>query len=328
MMKKISIIIPMYNVAGYLEKCLGSVFNQGLGEDEYEIIMIDDESPDSSVTVASKLTAKKNNVKIISQKNRGLGGARNTGIKNSTGDYLLFLDADDRLLPSVLSGLLDTAQLHNLDILEFGAQGINSDNEILYEIKNTSEVLTSGFEYYNKIRYMNSACNKLYKRNFLIENNFFFLEKIYIEDFEFNTRCLASARSLKATDLVASQFLQSLDSITRNNDEVKKQKMMSDIIFVIKTTDKLYHNKSTNNTQSYFYLERLNFLVATLFYQLVKRKASYKEMNALKIQLEKEGLFYVNHKIFDSRKNIFRILFLQNLWTFKLYNIFNANNVR
>lgn len=319
-MKNISIIIPMYNVEEHLEQCVLSVFNQQVPESDFEIVMVDDGSPDNSFVVATHLTFNNTNVKIIRQENKGLGGARNSGILHATGKYLLFLDADDHLLPDVLSRLSNAAAEEDLDILEFGARGISASNKILYEIKNKSQIFFSGFDYYNSIRYMHSACNKLYKRDFLIDNNIFFLEQIFIEDFEFNTRCLAGATKLKAIDLVVSQFLQSDNSITRNNDEVKKQKMTTDIMTVLKITDIAFRKQARNHTQTTFYLERLNFLVATLFYQLLKRNAGYNEVLALKTELVANNLFYVNHKIFDTKKNIFRILFLRNLWTYKIYN--------
>ena len=99
-------------------------------------------------------------MRIISQINKGLGGARNTGIYNANGEYLLFLDADDQLLPNVLDKVLQTARDKELDLLEFSAQGINEEGKILYHFVNHSDVYFSGIEYYRKIRYMNSACNK------------------------------------------------------------------------------------------------------------------------------------------------------------------------
>lgn len=312
----------MFNVEQYLEKCINSVYNQGLEEEDFEIVLVDDESPDNSLEVGKRLTSKKSNVKIISQKNKGLGGARNTGILNATGDYLLFLDADDQLLPFVLREIISVAQENELDILEFGAQGIDSDGKILYEVTNKSGVFSSGFEYYNTVRYMHSACNKLYKRNFIIDNNILFLEKIYVEDFEFNTRCLSHVKNIQATAVVVSQFLQSENSITRNTDKTKREKMISDIILVISQTKQLYCSKPSDNTQRFFYLERLNFLVSTLFYQLFKDRASYKELFALRSNLVKDDLFYVNHRIFDKRKDLFRILFVRNLWVYKFINLF------
>ena len=311
----------MYNVAQYLKKCIESVFEQGLSTDEFEIVLVDDGSTDNSFHVAESLTRDKNNVKLISQENKGLGGARNTGIENAEGEYLLFLDSDDGLLPNVLKNLIAIATTEDLDILEFAAQGINEKGEVLYQIANTSQLYQSGYEYYNKVRYMNSACNKLYKRTFLLENELFFLEKIYIEDFEFNTRCLTKVKKIKATNKLAAQFLQSENSITRSTDISKKKKMIADIILVIKKTDYLYKKEGKNYEESSFYLERLNFLVATLFYQLIKNKAAYKEIMDLKLNLQVDNIFYINHHIFDSKKNLLRIILLKNLWLYKWFKL-------
>lgn len=320
-MPVVSIIIPCYNVEKYIDTCIESVFNQNLSESELEVIIVNDGSTDNSLLIIQQLVGNKCNVKILSQENKGLGGARNTGIINATGTYLLFLDADDLLLPNCLKNVLDIADLQGLDILEFSAQGVNESGSIVYHIANDSEVYSSGVEYYCKVRYMNSACNKIYKRDFLVAHHLLFLERIYIEDFEFNTRCLINAKKIKATDLLIVQFLQSTNSITRNKDLTKKQKMIDDIFKVIKITDKQYKNHSTIIQKS-FYLERLNFLVASLFVQLIKNKVSYNEINALKLKLEQDNILYINHRIFEVRKNILRIILLRNLWTYKLIKLF------
>lgn len=312
----------MYNVEQYITKCIDSVYNQGLEESDFELVIVDDASPDNSLAIAKESTKERSNVVIISQENKGLGGARNTGINNASGAYLLFLDSDDLLLPNALKDIVELAFSENLDILEFAAQGVNTKGEVIYHSTNNSELYHSGYEYYNKVRYMNSACNKVYKRTFLIDQGLFFLEKIYIEDFEFNTRSLAAAKRIKATDKLVSQFLQSENSITRNADESKKQKMILDIILVIKKTDYLYKTQSDNKEKKIFYLERLNFLVATLFFQLIKNKASYKEMIDLKEKLQEESIFYVNYKIFDFKKNLVRITLLQNIWLYKIIALF------
>lgn len=321
-MALLSIIIPCYNVEQYLEKCIGSVYDQKLNESEFELIIINDGSTDQSVSIAMELVRNKSNTKIISQENKGLGGARNTGILNATGVYLLFLDADDWLLPNIIPSILPIATENQLDLLEFSAQGVNSAGKIRYHFSNRSAVFSSGCEYYNNIRYMNSSCNKLYRREFLIENNIFFLERIYIEDFEFNTRCLIKSKKILATDLLVCQFLQSENSITRNTDDTKKKKMISDIIFVIERTRNLYQDHPSTQQSTLFFLERLNFLVATLFFQLVKNKATYKEIQSLKSTLQEQNLFYVNHKIYDSRKNMFRVVFLKKIWLYQLIKWF------
>ncbi len=99
MNKKVSVIIPLYNAEKYIGRTLQSVLNQTY--DNLEIIIVDDESPDNSVQVCQRFTDPR--IKIVHQKNRGLPGARNTGIRNAKGEYIAFMDADDIWLPEKLA---------------------------------------------------------------------------------------------------------------------------------------------------------------------------------------------------------------------------------
>ena len=313
----ISIIIPMYNVAQYISKCIESVYSQNMAISDFEVILIDDESPDDSLVIAKKLTSDKENVTIISQKNKGLGGARNTGIEAAKGEYIVFLDSDDLFLPGGITKILALAQEKKLDVLEFGAQGVNENGEIIYTISKTSNNLVySGVEYYNKIRYMDSACNKLYGRNFLNTHNLRFIEKIYIEDYEFNTRVFNLAQRVMATSILVSSFLQTPNSITRNSSPEKKEKMKQDIIQVIKIINE--QRKEVFVENKLFFNQRLSYLTATLFYQLIKNKASYQEFVSLKNQMIRDNIFFVDYSIFDKKKNLFRLLFLKNFYLLRL----------
>lgn len=312
---KLSVIIPIYNVEKYLKKALLSVLQNDMQNKDFEVILIDDESPDNSIESIKPFITS--NCKIIFQKNKGLGGARNTGIKNALGKYLLFLDADDIILPNTLTTIVDLAIKNSLDILEFAAKGIDENENEIYHIENsTNGEIYEGVTYYNKFRYMNSACNKLYLRDFIVNNHLFFLEKIFIEDFEFNTRVLAKAKRVMATNFVVSNFLQTQNSITRNSSKEKKEKMIADIIFVIDKTVEEQSKNQTNKENDDFFEERKSFLIATLFYQLVKNKSSAKEFIALKKELQSKDLFFVNHPIHDSNKNLFRRIILKNTWLY------------
>ena len=318
--KLISIIIPVYNVAHYLEKSIGSVYNQGLLENEFEVIIVDDGSTDDSLIVEQNFTKEKNNVLIVSQKNKGLGGARNTGIENAKGDYILFLDADDWILPNVLPNIIEIASENQLEILEFGAQGIDLDGTIKYDIRKKSNLIMNGIDYYNSVRYMNSACNKIYKKDFLISNNLFFLEKIFIEDFEFNTRVFCKAKRVLGINLLVSQFLQSPNSITRNLNTNKKKKMIEDIIIVLKKTKDLYSNYDSkiDRRVDVFFKERLGFIIATLFIQLLKNKMRFYEVRQIKQELLDKNLFYIDFPIFQKNKDLFRKIVLNNFVLFRV----------
>jgi glycosyltransferase involved in cell wall biosynthesis len=324
----LSVIIPIFNVEKYVEKCVNSLLNNDLKINEYEIIIVDDGSKDNSLFIVNELAKQHSNIKIISQKNKGLGGARNTGINNSIGEYLLFLDSDDWYLPNTLKNCITIANKHNLEILEFAAQGIAPNGKIVFNsINTTKERILTGVAYYNSIRYLNSACNKLYKRSFLVNNNLLFLEKIYIEDFEFNTRVFYCAKRVMATDFLVAQFLQSENSITRNNDFSKKEKVINDFIQIIQITNDLYKNPTVfiDESSKLFFQERLSFLVTTLFFQLLKYKTTYSYKNKIKKQIKQTELLYIDFIIYEKNKDLFRKLIIKNFFLFRLiqpfYNI-------
>lgn len=307
----------MYNVAQYLPKCIESVFNEDVDNFEFEIILIDDGSIDDSLETAKKLTYGKENVKIISQKNKGLGGARNTGIENANGNYILFLDSDDTITKSALKECSILAKSNNLDVLEFGAQGINDENKRIYLITASTEgKILNGVDYYSNVRYMDSACNKLYQREFLNINNLRFIEKIFIEDYEFNTRVLYLAKRVMATPILVSSFLQTSNSITRNNNPEKKEKMKQDILQVIKIIKEGKENALPE--KEFFFNQRLSYLTTTLFYQLLKNKATYSEFVHLRKKMIEEKLFFTTYTILDKKKNFFRLFFLKNFFLLRL----------
>lgn len=185
----ISIIIPVYNASQFLTECLESVFNQGFGD--VEIICVNDGSTDNSLDILKNFP-----VKIINQENRGLAAARNVGLKEATGEYVLFLDSDDILTPNALEELYDIAESKNLDLLLFKL--INFDNETKEKSKYSyfeMDLLKSAVEdnvfCFNDIkellfRISVTAPGKLYRRDLIkdikfnegliFEDNPFFIE--------------------------------------------------------------------------------------------------------------------------------------------------------
>ena len=127
-MKKLSVIVPVYNVEKYLERCVDSVINQNYPN--IEIILVDDGSKDSSGKICDILAAKDNRIKVIHQQNGGLSAARNTGIDNATGEYIDFLDSDDELLPNVFNDLIPLLEYNNLDLIVFYSQKVKPEKLI------------------------------------------------------------------------------------------------------------------------------------------------------------------------------------------------------
>lgn len=125
----LSIIVPIYKVEPYLRKCVDSLLVQDLSPEEYEIILVDDGSPDDCGKIADEYAARFSNVRGIHQENGGLSVARNTGIMTAQGKYIQFVDSDDYLEPDVLGSLVGRAERDDLDVLRFNYRNVNERYE-------------------------------------------------------------------------------------------------------------------------------------------------------------------------------------------------------
>ena len=111
---KISVIIPVFNVCDYLEECLESVIAQTF--QDFEIIIVDDGSTDDSLAIAKKFADFNKNIRIVTQKNEGLSSARNAGLKEAKGEYIFFLDSDDKIAPETLEHLYNSVIKYDTDV--------------------------------------------------------------------------------------------------------------------------------------------------------------------------------------------------------------------
>ena len=147
-MPKVSIIVPVYNVEKYLDRCMSSLLNQTLKD--IEIIMVDDESPDNCPQLCDEYARKDERVKVIHKKNGGLGLARNSGLEIATGEYVAFVDSDDFVDINMYQELYSTADSYDSDIVYCG----------FYEYKNESNVKTRQ-EVCRSIVYKDSECHEV-----------------------------------------------------------------------------------------------------------------------------------------------------------------------
>ena len=135
---KISVIIPLYNVEDYLNECMDSVLKQTY--ENLEIICINNNSTDNSLNILESYAQKDNRIKVINnQKNYGIGYSRNIGLKNATGDYIFFMDADDIILENTLEKLLKNAILNNSDVVLYETIQYNHLTEDIHPVKHRLE---------------------------------------------------------------------------------------------------------------------------------------------------------------------------------------------
>lgn len=162
---KISIIVPVYNVEEYLEKCVMSLVNQTL--QDIEIVLIDDGSPDNCGKICDDFACKDSRVKVLHKANGGLSSARNAGVKIAKGDFLMFVDSDDWVEPNFCETALDKLEKYDVDILSFGYNWIKSDGSIKEMSTDKDKILSSekGIEELITLKDViyNLPCNKIYK---------------------------------------------------------------------------------------------------------------------------------------------------------------------
>lgn len=187
---KLSVIVPVYNVEKFLPRCLDSLLRQGLEVGEYEVICVNDGSPDNCVQILAEYEQKYPGIfRVITQENRGLGEARNTGMKVAQGEYITFVDSDDYVVDGAYRYLLDhfcTEQ--KPDVLHFQYRMVFTDGSTFTdpETKPDGKVTFDGdgVEAYNKFIHP-AVWNKFFRHQFLLEHNLKF-EKIFYEDNLFN----------------------------------------------------------------------------------------------------------------------------------------------
>lgn len=190
-MHKISVIVPVYKVEKYLERCVDSILNNDY-TGEYEIILVNDGSPDNSQVIIDQYCVKfpKKVVGLIKE-NGGLSSARNFGIDNATGNFVSFVDSDDYVEKNYLRELVDKQKQTNADIVVCGYKRIDLINskktkDIFFEFNSEDELKA----------YSNTpAWNKLYRKSLIVENDVKFRGKMGNEDLVFNMELAQYAKS-------------------------------------------------------------------------------------------------------------------------------------
>lgn len=182
---KVSIIVPVFNVEKYLEQCLDSIVNQTLKD--IEIIIINDGSTDGSSEIIDKYKKKYFNIKVIEQKNAGLSAARNAGIKESKGKYMMFIDSDDFIDLDMVEILYTKAEKYNcpLIICDLLLYWNNKKNKKYNKLKQSEDKKYKKDELYKILLTRKLNCqvmNKLYRRDIWEENNLSFEVGRYYED--------------------------------------------------------------------------------------------------------------------------------------------------
>ena len=205
MSERISVIIPVYNVAPYLKQCVQSLIQQTYKD--LQIILIDDGSKDGSDLIMKELAVMDRRVVVVSQGNRGVSAARNKGLSLASGQYILFLDADDYLETDALESAYRKLSEQSLDIVffdtkAFGEEGISLEaveakNRYYARNHDYSSLLTGETLLYQMLENREYSCpvwKQVFRRDFLLENQLSFYEGIIHEDELFTIKAMLLAK--------------------------------------------------------------------------------------------------------------------------------------
>ena len=213
-MKKVSIIVPVYNTAKYLNGCIKSLLHQTL--EDIEIILINDGSPDESESIIKKYKDKR--IKYISKKNEGIGKTRNLGIDSATGEYISFIDSDDYIEPNFCETMYEKAIKDNCDIVICDYYEDHFDG--LKEIRFPTFLDASLKENPNIINMVNlGPCNKIYKRSLFKNKDNRFVENLKYEDAPLVVKLLLSAQKIGKVDECLAHYVIHENSETTIRDE-------------------------------------------------------------------------------------------------------------
>lgn len=220
---KVSIIIPVYNGEKFIARCLDALVGQSLRD--IEIICVDDGSADTTFSILESYEQKDIRIKALTQSNKGPGGARNAGLKRAEGEYISFIDADDRVGDDYLEKLYNVAKLYDADLVTVGMKKVYPSYT-----KFRAKVSVEGVYEDVQEKYRVSCCppefyvmNKLYKAESLRAIDLRFDEGVCYEDVMFVARAVCELKKLVSLPDVYYEYINHSNGVTKGTQTPKKQ---------------------------------------------------------------------------------------------------------
>lgn len=229
---RLSIVVNMYNTAKYMPRCMETLLEQDIPQQEYEIILVDDCSPDNSLEMAKEYAAQYKNVRVCThEKNMGLAAARNTGIDAAKGQYLCFVDPDDYIEKNSLAALLKQMDDEQLDMLRFNYKKVDEeyrnvqDSEIEARFDYTPGVMTGTEFLAHRLGVGCYVWAYIYRLDFVKGTGIRFFEGCFFDDTPWLPRILQKAQRVNVNPVRHQNYLQRTGSMvhSHNNQAVMRK---------------------------------------------------------------------------------------------------------
>lgn len=314
---KVSVIVPVYNVEKFIDKCLNSLVNQTLKE--IEIIVVNDGTKDNSQKIIDKYVKKyPDKIKSYIKENGGQGSARNYGLEKANGEYIGYVDSDDFVEKDMYKKLYNKAKENNYDIVVCGNYNVSED----YQNKNIDTFINNYNTDLENIFFGKMAVwNKIYKRDILIKNKLEFKEKVWYEDLAFTLKAIMNSNTFAFIDEPLYDYLIREGS-TMNNSNVQRNLEILDAFNDILSY--IQHNKKEE------YFSKIEFLAIDHIYisaivRVLKAEADDKvkreTINKLIDYMNKKFPNYKNNKYINTLSKNRKIIY--KLINIKMYGLIN-----
>lgn len=313
---KISVIVPIYNSEKYLKRCINSIINQSIKE--IEMILINDGSNDNSFKIIEEYCELDNRIRKINKKNTGMSDTRNLGIKESKGEYVIFIDSDDWIDENMLFEMYRKAKHYNSEYIRCGYikefQNKKIEAPLIYDsekhLKKEQFKEKIYLEFINNYN-LNSACLGLVKRSVLIDNDIFFTSEYkYGEDYLFNMKLFTNLNDLVFLPNYYYHYFYNNNSATTNLEMnnikekiISANKVYSKLYKYIKKWDMEEYNIKVDNRikietflcmKNLFYFDKIIKYKEKIF--VLQEISKHINLKTIKIDNKKDILlkFYIN----------------------------------
>ena len=299
----LTVVIPVYNVEKYLNRCIESILLQEWKN--YDILLVDDGSTDNSPQICEDYAKAYDIISVIHKENGGLSEARNTGISNAEGEYVYFLDSDDWIEPNTFSDLAEVIESDQYDIISFNPEFVKSEHDIIKSDSKRTKRLTGKEALIDMFSYgfiTGFATDKIYRKALFTKNTIQFPVGKYYEDLGTNYKLFLAAKKVYATNQKYYHYLiDNPDSITQSWNEKKFRDMFGfykEVFYSDFVRSQL--NQEELHISQLYYVNGLTHILASLY--KAKLHKNYDEITSeVKQELEKNKMTCSEMKSIPNR---------------------------
>ena len=302
----------MYNSEKYISDCLDSILHINLNKEDYEVIIVNDGSTDKSKDIVDPYIANNDNFKYIEQENLGAAYARNAGLKNSEGEYVWFVDADDKIDSSEFEKAIEELRSHKgIEVLAFYLKDVTGSGQFinvsckhdsipLYEEISGADAVVKGYS-------PSSVCSMFVRLKMIKDNELFFRGGMTHQDVEFTYRMMAIAKRVVFTDIIPYIYIRYTNTMSTSINTERKTKYLCDELLVFQSFMSLAERHSDNLLLSSTIKNRADDILLGLLLTLFRNRKQWSPLGINKAVIDRMielGLYPINTKPYSWKKKI------------------------